>query len=147
MTFTLFRRAAYGLMGLSLVSVLSVQWASKGTAAGIGPPAPAAAAPTPTASRYNCGDADNPDYITFDWTRPMPQGGWLGNVSYRGEYKIQVFDAKEVEPNVTDWTYQAQNGSFLCHMIVSNKPPLRNRYVSFERCNNQNWPQVVCYLR
>lgn len=146
MTFTLFKRAAYALMGLSLVSVLSVQWASKGTAAASRPSAPAAA-PTPTSPRYNCGDPDAPDYITFDWTRPMPQGGWLGDVSYHGGYKVQVFDPKVVEPNVTDWTYQAQNGSFLCHMIVSNKPPLRNHYVSFERCNNQNWPQVTCSLR
>ena len=78
----------------------------------------------------------------------MPQGGWLGVASYgNNKPAVQVFASKVVEQNVTDWTYQAQNGSFICHMIVSNKGPLRDHYVSFERCNNNTWPQVTCYLR
>ncbi len=147
MTCTWFKRAAYGLICLSLASVLGVRWTSKGVAAAAPPAAAAAAAPTPTGPRYNCGDPDSPDYITFNWTRQMPMGGWLGDVSFHGGYKIQVFDAKTIEPNVTDWTYQAQNGAFICHMIVSNKGLPRTHYVSFERCNNQNWPQVLCYVR
>lgn len=146
MTPTWLKRAAYGLVGLCLASVLCVQPSSKGTSAAVRPAATAAM--TPTASRYNCGDTDHPDYINFDWTKPMPQGGWLGNVAYGGNKPaVQVFAPKPVEQNVTDWTYQAQDGSFICHMIVSNKPPLTDHYVSFERCNNNKWPQVTCYLR
>lgn len=149
MTPTWFKRAAYGLVGLCLASVISLQSSSKGTSAAVRPNAPVpAATPKPTAPRYNCGDTDHPDYIYFDWTKPMPQGGWLGNVVY-GSNKpaVQIFNPQVVEQNVTDWTYQAQNGAFICHMIVSNKPPLTEHYVSFERCNNNQWPQVTCYLR
>lgn len=153
MTPTWFKRTAYGLIGLSLLCLVSVQWTSKGTAAATQPPAPTPAqsptpAPTPTLARYNCGDPDHPDYISFTWTKRMPQGGWLGTVSYGKiiSKPVQAFNAAKIndDARMLDWTFQAQDGSFLCHMYVTTKPS--DRSVSFGACRNNNWPQVTCSL-
>lgn len=148
MTHKSFKHAAYGLVGFCLVLLfLSVQMRDSNTqAANSGSALPSATpAPTPTRSRYNCGDVDNPDYITFKWTRPMPNGGWLGEVSY-GQIinkPVQVFDSKVNETTkIVDWTFQAQDGSFLCHMYVS--PPILKRNVWFGACKNNVWPQPTC---
>lgn len=150
----MFRRAAYAVIGLSLAFVfLAVQRTSSGTPvvrAASAVAAPVAAAPTLT--RYNCGEAAHPDYITFNWTGTRPQNGWVGEVTYGGFIKkpIQVYDAKP-DPNnnkIVDWAYQAQDGSFVCRMIVdSSLPLLRKANVSFGSCRNNNWPQLFCSLK
>lgn len=152
------KRAAYGLMALILAFVfLSVQGSSGGKAAAMPAGAPLAS-PTvppnerPTLPRYNCGDAQNPDYITFNWTGTKPNGGWVGEVTYGGHVTlIQAFDAKYVGPpadKLVNWAFQAQDGSFLCRMIVNSKLPLlRNASVGFNTCRNNNWPQLACSLK
>src|SRR6185295_18066624 len=117
MTSTSLRRIAYGLMALSLAFIfLSVQRIGNGTpatraATPLATPAPTPA-PTPTLPRYNCGDSQNPDYLTFNWTSRKPNGGWVGDVSYGANFvkkPIQVFDAK-VDPTNSrkiDWAFQA----------------------------------------
>jgi hypothetical protein len=158
MTPTSFKRAAYGLVGLSLAFVLlSVQGSSSGKPAAMQPAAPLAS-PTvppdqkPTLPRYNCGDSQSPDYITFNWTGTKPNGGWVGDVTYNGKKTlIQAFDAKYIgapTDKLVDWGFQAQNGSFVCRMKVNSKVPLlRNASVSFDTCNNNNWPQLACSLK
>jgi hypothetical protein len=157
MTPTSLKRAAYGLIGLSLALVfLSVQWTSSSTPAAMHAAAPIAT-PTPDASkkptlgRYNCGDREDPDNIAFNWTARKPNGGWVGEVTYAGFVKkpIQAFDAKFVDPanpKIIDWAFQAQDGSFLCRMTVDSSRPL-NANVSFGTCRNNNWPQLNCSLR
>lgn len=159
MTPTSFKRAAYGLIGLSLAFVfLSVQRTSSSTPAAMSPATPFAT-PTPdtnqkpTLARYNCGDAAQPDNITFNWTAKRPNGGWVGEVTYGNFVKkpIQAFDAKFIDPanpnqKMLDWAFQAQDGSFLCRMTVDSSRPLKAN-VSFGTCRNNNWPQLVCSLR
>lgn len=147
MTRITFRHAAYGLIGLSMLLLfLGAQLSGDRTrAAFAGSPLPQASPTPPTRTRYNCGDVDNPDYITFQWTRPMPNGGYLGTVSY-GQITnkpVQVFDAKvDNTTKIVDWTFQAQDGSFLCHMFVS--PIVLKRNVWFGACRNNVWPQPAC---
>lgn len=159
MTPTSFKRAAYGLIGLSLAFVfLSVQRTSSSTPAAMQAAAPIAT-PTPDASkkptlgRYNCDSVDHPDNITFNWTARRPHGGWVGEVTYGSFVKkpIQAFDARFVDPanpnpRIIDWAFQAQDGSFLCRMTVDASRPL-NANVSFGTCRNNNWPQLNCSLR
>jgi hypothetical protein len=102
--------------------------------------------PDPTAPRYQCGSGCGT--LTFSWGRRMPENGRLGTVSL-GQFvnkPIQVFDAKELRDSnnnlvLTDWGFQAQDGSFLGRMIVS----ARQSYIRFAhfRANDQ-WPQVTC---
>ena len=159
MTPTSFKRVAYGLIGLSLAFVfLSVQGSSSGKPSAMSATAPLAS-PTvppnekPTLPRYNCGDSQSPDYISFNWTGTKPNGGWVGEVTYGGFLKkpIQAFDAKYIGPptdKLVDWGFQAQDGSFICRMTVNSKLPLlRNASVSFGTCRNNTWPQLACSLR
>src|SRR6185295_15974943 len=59
--------------------------------------------------------------MTFNWIRPMPHGGYLGEVSYGSFVKkpIQVFDA-QIDPadQSKTWQFQAQDGAFLLKMKV-----------------------------
>jgi hypothetical protein len=156
MTTTLFKHVAYGLIGLCLVLIfLGVQMTGSSTpaAAALTPVLPSTAALTPvlpstqaypTKARYNCGDSENPDYIDFRWMAPRPNGGWVGEVTYQGvTTKIQAYDAKvKNDLNLTDWGFQAQNGSFVCRMYVS--PINLKKFIWFGRCNNNNWPQPSC---
>ena len=157
MTRTLLRPMAYSLLGLSLAFVfLTVQKTSSGSPVSMLAATPLAS-PTPppnqkpTLQRYNCGDAEHPDYITFNWTGQRPHGGWVGEVTYGSFVKkpIQAFDAKFVDPTnpkIIDWAYQAQDGSFLCRMTV-NSAPLRNGSVTFGTCRDNNWPQLFCEVK
>jgi hypothetical protein len=157
MTSTSVKRAAYGLIGLSLAFVLlAFQQTSSGTPAAMSAAAPPLASPTvppdqkPTQPRYNCGDSQSPDYIDFNWTGRKPNGGWVGEVTYGGSKTlIQAFDAKYIGPptdKFVDWGFQAQNGSFVCRMKVNSKL-LRNASVGFDTCNNNTWPQLACSLK
>lgn len=157
MTPTLLKRAAYGLIGLSLAFVfLSVQRTSSSTPAAMRAPTPLAS-PTPDASkkptlpRYNCDSPESPDYIDFNWTSRKPNGGWVGDVTYHGSKTlVQAYDSKFVglpENKLVDWAFQAQNGSFVCRMHVNSKLPLiRNASIEFVTCNNNNWPLLTCSL-
>ena len=100
----------------------------------------------PTAPRYQCGSGCG--VLTFNWGRQMPDGGRLGEVTF-GQYvnkPIQVFDAQVLRDSenrviLTNWAFQAQDGSFLGRMIVSGL----QSYIRFAhfRANDQ-WPQVSC---
>jgi len=158
MTLTLFKRTVCALLILSLAFIfLFMQRTGRSTVAASSavtlPQATPAPSPTPpTNPNYNCGDQDSPEPISFTWTRRMPNNGWLGTVTY-GNFvnkPIQVFDAK-VDPKynngrgLTDWAFQAQDGSFLCRMKVT--PNVLRRNVWFESCKNNNWPQLFCSIR
>jgi hypothetical protein len=83
--------------------------------------------------------------LTFEWTRRMPNNGYLGNVTFRQfqKKKIQVFDPKLIETYGvvlgTSWAYQAQDGSFLCRMFVSAFGDL---YVTFSDRKKGDWPLI-----
>jgi hypothetical protein len=93
----------------------------------------------PTLARYQCTGCGA---LTFKWTKPMPQGGWLGEVTF-GQYvnkPIQVFASTPIKGG-TDWTFQAQDGSFLGHMLVSTYKCYL-RFVHFRA--NDKWPLASC---
>jgi hypothetical protein len=88
---------------------------------------------------------DNGDLLTFEWGRRMPNNGHLGIVTFRQFKKkpIQVFDP---EPVVTygitlgwSWAYQAQDGSFLCRLFVSN---FGNVFITFSQRKKGDWPLI-----
>ncbi len=100
----------------------------------------------PTEPRYQCGSGCGA--ITFNWGRHMPDNGRLGEVTF-GQFvnkPIQVFDARELRDGnnrliLTDWGFQAQDGSFLGRMIVSG----RKSFIRFYKFRaNDQWPQVSC---
>lgn len=101
----------------------------------------------PTALRYQCGSGCGT--LAFQWGRHMPEGGRLGTVTF-AQYvnkPIQVFDAKPIIINGVelgkDWRFQAQDGSFLGHMLVS----ARKGFIRFAKFReNDNWPQVSCAI-
>lgn len=93
----------------------------------------------PTLARYQCTGCGP---LTFKWTRPMPKGGWLGEVTF-GKYvnkPIQVFAPTPIKGG-TDWTFQAQDGEFLGHMLVSTLKSFL-RFVNFRP--NDQWPLAFC---
>ncbi|HEX8475950.1 MAG TPA: hypothetical protein VF666_18130 [Pyrinomonadaceae bacterium] len=94
----------------------------------------------PTQPRYF---AQNGAIMTFDWTRPMPENGYLGTVSFPGvatNKPIQVFDPK-TSVKGTDWAFQAQDGSFLCRMFVTAS----QSRVTFSQNRIGNWPNITVY--
>lgn len=94
----------------------------------------------PTRTHYQCPGCGP---LSFKWTRRMPKGGWLGEVTI-GQYTntpVQVFDAKPLPGGGTDWAFQAQDGSFLGHMYVS----VLKFYVRFAKFRpGDQFPQVTC---
>jgi hypothetical protein len=92
--------------------------------------------------------ADTFEPLTFQWTRRMPNNGYLGNVTFRQFQKknIQVFDPRIIETFGvvlgTSWAYQAQDGSFICRMFVSNFGDL---YITFSDRKQGNWPLITVF--
>lgn len=86
--------------------------------------------------------------MTFQWTKPMPTNGYLGNVTFREFQKkpIQVFDPKPIEVHGvvlgTSWAYQAQDGSFLCRMFVS---AFNDVFITFSERKKGNWPLITVF--
>ena len=104
------------------------------------------AIPTPPTQVTTFYTPDTFELLTFQWTRRMPQNGYLGNVTFRQFRKkpIQVFDPKPVvswgiELGIS-WAYQAQDGSFLCRMFVSH---FGNAYISFSERKKGDWPLIT----
>ncbi len=101
----------------------------------------------PTLAHYQCGGGCSP--LSFKWTKPMPQGGWLGEVTF-AQYTnkpIQVFDAKPIYVDGYEvgrnWGFQAQDGSFVGRMYVA----LYKSYIRFAHFRpNDQWPQVACFV-
>ena len=90
--------------------------------------------------------ADGTFELTFQWTKQMPKKGYLGTVTFRQFQKkpIQVFDAEPVYVHGFllgwDWAYQAQDGSFLCRMFVSN---FGNVFITFSERKKGDWPLIT----
>jgi hypothetical protein len=86
--------------------------------------------------------------MTLNWTRRMPNDGYLGEVSYGSISRkpIQVFDAQtdptDPEQSKT-WQFQAQDGSFLLKMKVSGD---QNK-VTFLSLRKGTFPLVTVYAR
>src|ERR1051325_4716856 len=100
----------------------------------------------PTLAHYQCGSGCGA--INFAWGRQMPDGGRLGQVTF-GQFvnkPIQVYDAQPIICEGvrvgTNWGFQAQDGSFLGRMYVSNFKCFI-RFVHFRP--NDTWPQVSCH--
>lgn len=91
---------------------------------------------------------DTFEELTFEWTRRMPENGYLGNVTFRQFQKkpIQVFDPKPVATIGvvlgTSWAFQARDGSFICRMFVS---AFNDVYIAFSDRKTGNWPLVTVY--
>jgi hypothetical protein len=100
----------------------------------------------PTLPRYQCGSGCG--LLTFNWKTRTPNNGRLGEVTL-GQYvnkPIQVFDAQVIyAPDgtelLTNWAFQAQDGSFLGRMYVSKLKGFI-RFAHF-RASDQ-WPLVSC---
>ncbi len=103
-------------------------------------------APPTRITTFFTGDTFEP--LTFEWTRRMPNNGYLGNVTFRQFQKknIQVFDPRPIETFGVllgfSWAYQAQDGSFICRMFVSNFGDL---YVTFSERKQGNWPLITVF--
>lgn len=89
---------------------------------------------------------DTFELLTFQWTKPMPNNGYLGNVTFRQFQKknIQVFDPKPIVSYGVvlgiSWAYQAQDGSFLCRMFVSN---FGDVFITFSERKKGDWPLIT----
>lgn len=88
--------------------------------------------------------------LTFQWTKQMPDKGYLGTVTFRQFQKkpIQVFDPEQVrsygELIGWSWAYQAQDGSFLCRMFVS---AYYDSHVTFSDRKKGDWPVPLSVIR
>ena len=98
----------------------------------------------PTLPQYQCGSGCGT--ITFEWGRQMPENGRLGTVTI-GQFvnkPIQVFAAKPIPGGGTDWRFQAQDGSFLGHLLVS----ALKGFIKFTGFRpSDQFPQVFCAVR
>ena len=100
----------------------------------------------PAALRYQCGSGCGT--LTFSWGRRMPDNGRLGTATLGAfvNKPIQVFDRQEIRfGNVLvgyNWGFQAQDGSFLGRMYVSEPGQSFIRFAKFRP--NDQWPQVFC---
>jgi hypothetical protein len=89
---------------------------------------------------------DTNEPLTFQWTRPTPNNGYLGNVTFRQYQKknIQVYDPKRIEAYGVllgiSWAYQAQDGSFICRLFVSN---FGDVFITFSERKTGNWPLIT----
>jgi hypothetical protein len=97
-----------------------------------------AAYPTLQNRSYFCPYEGAP--LAFEWTRPMPYGGWLGDTDGFTHKAVQAYDATPMSNGWLNWGLQAQDGSFVCRMHVSP-----NQYtLSFVNCRG-SWPVTLCY--
>ena len=82
-------------------------------------------------------------YVSFDWTQPMPYGGWLGATGYYKAKDVQAYDAKPLANGGLNWGFQAQDGSFVGRMYVA----LHKSIVRFAHFRpGDQWPQVACFI-
>lgn len=97
-----------------------------------------AATPTPQNQDYFC--PYEGAFLAFEWTRPMPYGGWLGETDGFTHKAVQAYNAQPLPGGGLNWGIQAQDGSFVCRMYVS----ANQNTLSFVNCNG-NWPVTFCY--
>lgn len=97
-----------------------------------------AATPTPQNQAYYC--PYEGAFLAFEWTRPMPQGGWLGEADGFTNKAVQAYNAQSLPGGGLNWGIQAQDGSFVCRMHVS----ANQNTISFVNCSG-NWPVTFCY--
>ena len=97
----------------------------------------------PTKRTY--ADEENRRMI-FNWTRRMPDNGFLGEVTYLSfvQKPIQVFAVKVDQQGNSTWQFQAQDGSFLLSMKVEAD----QRCITFLDRKKGDFPLVtVCVPR
>jgi hypothetical protein len=95
----------------------------------------------PTRTQYQCGSGCGT--ITFSWGKRMPEGGRLGTVTI-GKFvnkPIQVFKPTPIAGGGTDWRFQAQDGAFLGHLLVSQLKSFI-KFVDFRP--GDEFPLVFC---
>jgi hypothetical protein len=89
---------------------------------------------------------DTSEPLTFQWTKQMPNKGHLGTVTFRQFQKkpIQVFEPKGVETFGVclgiSWAFQAQDGSFLCRLFVSN---FGDVFITFSEPKKGDFPIIT----
>ena len=97
-----------------------------------------AAVPTREQQVYYC--PNEGAFQTFDWTRQMPYGGWLGETQGDVSKPVQAYDARPLSGGGLNWGFQAQDGSFVCRMYVS-----ADQYtLSFVNCRG-SWYWTSCF--
>ena len=84
--------------------------------------------------------------MIFNWTRPMSDNGYLGEVTYVSfvQKPIQVFAVKIDQRGTHTWRFQAQDGSFLLSMRVEPD----QKCITFLDRKKGDFPLVtVCTIR
>jgi hypothetical protein len=87
---------------------------------------------------YDLGSASGMEQISFEFTRQLPQNGWLAKMHSKHadgkvvDQDVQLFAPKEV-PTGTEWSFQTQDGKNQCKMVT-----LKGRHeVRFGGCTNK----------
>jgi hypothetical protein len=138
MTTSTRRRPVRALCGLLFATLLLCAFIVPGGASS----ARAAYDPTPTRdpSLFFCPNENA--YVSFDWGRPMPYGGWLGATGYYKAKDVQAYDAQPLSNGGLDWGFQAQDGSFVCRMHVTSN----QNNITFVNCRPfANWSLTSCF--
>ena len=129
------RRLAFGTM----CAVLSAAMILGAPLVGGGHSSARAAYPTPQNQGYYC--PYEGALLAFEWTRPMPYGGWLGDTDGFTHKAVQAYDMKTMSSGWQSWGLQAQDGSFVCRMYVSAD----QNHITFVNCRPfANWPLTSC---
>lgn len=97
-----------------------------------------AATPTPQNQGYYC--PYEGAFLAFEWTRPMPYGGWLGETDGFTHKAVQAYDSWTMYDGWMNWGFQAQDGSFVCRMKVAPN----QRTITFTNCRGY-WPVTSCF--
>ena len=98
------------------------------------------ATPTRDPQTFYCPYEDA--FVSFDWTTPMPYGGWLGQTGYYKYKDVQAYDARPLSGGGLNWGFQAQDGSFVCRMYVSAD----QNNITFVNCRPfTNWSLTSCF--
>lgn len=81
-------------------------------------------------------------YVSFDWGRSMPYGGWLGKTGYYKTKDVQAYDSQLLPDGSLNWGFQAQDGSFVCRMYVTSD----QNHIDFVNCRPfSNWSLTSCF--
>jgi hypothetical protein len=127
-------RTAFGLICATLLLTASFLGGGKTAARAY------TATPTRDPSTFYCPYEGT--FVSFNWTTPMPYGGWLGQT---GDYKakdVQAYDAQPLGGGALNWGFQAQDGSFVCRMYVTAD----QNHINFVNCRPfANWSLTSCF--
>jgi hypothetical protein len=127
-------RTAFGLICATLLLTASFLGGGKTAARAYN------ATPTRDPSTFYCPYEGT--FVSFNWTTPMPYGGWLGQTADYKAKDVQAYDAQPLSGGGLNWGFQAQDGSFVCRMYVSSD----QNHITFVNCRPfANWSLTSCF--